>query len=298
MDLNSKTENYKNAFILMRVPFSFFLMPVYWFALSQLDSLDIFKAIFVFIIIHLFFYPASNGYNSFYDKDESSIGGLKNPPKVNQQLYQLVLLFDLISLGLSLLVSWQFALMILISTLFSKAYSYDKIRIKKYPILSTIVVTFIQGGFTFLMVQVGISGYSETLFEFPNIGFALVSTLFLLGSYPMTQIYQHEEDSTRGDKTISLMLGIWGTFIFSGIAFGIATGLFTYLNLVMSWNPKDVIIFLIATAPVLIVFNIWMLKVKRSILEVNFENTMKLNKISSLSLSAAFILMMLWKQMN
>ena len=282
----------------MRVPFSLFLMPVFWFALSQLESFDALKALFVFIIIHLFFYPASNGYNSFYDKDESSIGGLKNPPKVNRQLYQLVILFDLISLGLSLQISWQFALMILISTMFSKAYSYDKIRIKKYPILSTIVVTFIQGGFTFLMVQVGISGYSETLFEFPNIGFALVSTLFLLGSYPMTQIYQHEEDSTRGDKTISLMLGIWGTFIFSGIAFGIATALFAYLNLEMSWNPKDVIIFLIATAPVLIIFNSWMLKVKRSVSEVNFENTMKLNKISSLSLSAAFILMLIWKHIN
>jgi len=295
MDFISKSENYKNAFILMRVPFSLYLMPVFWFALSELNSFNLFQAIFVFIIIHLFFYPASNGYNSFYDKDEASIGGLKNPPKVNSQLYKLVILFDLISIGLSLLVSWQFALMIVISTLFSKAYSYDKIRIKKYPILSTLVVTFIQGGFTFFMVQIGVSGFSVELFQFPNLGFAIVSTLFLLGSYPMTQIYQHEEDSKRGDKTISLKLGIWGTFFFSGLSFGIATGLFSYLNLAVRQHPLNVIIFLTATAPVLMFFGMWLLKATKSISEVNFENTMKLNRISSLSLSAAFIAMLFLK---
>ena len=39
---------------------------------------------------------------------------------------------------------------------------------------------------------------------------AILSSLLLFGSYPMTQIYQHEEDARRGDKTLSLKLGIQG----------------------------------------------------------------------------------------
>jgi 1,4-dihydroxy-2-naphthoate octaprenyltransferase len=46
---------------------------------------------------------------------------------------------------------------------------------------------------------------------------ALLSTCLLLGSYPMTQIYQHEEDARRGDKTFSLLLGIKETFIFTAV---------------------------------------------------------------------------------
>ncbi|NJK83733.1 MAG: ubiquinone biosynthesis protein UbiA, partial [Saprospiraceae bacterium] len=52
---------------------------------------------------------------------------------------------------------------------------------------------------------------------------AILSSLMLLGSYPMTQIYQHEEDAKRGDTTLSLKLGILGTFHFTAITFGLAT---------------------------------------------------------------------------
>jgi 1,4-dihydroxy-2-naphthoate octaprenyltransferase len=69
----------KSTLLHLRIPFSFFLMPVYWFALSQSSTLHTDKAVLVFILLHLLIYPASNAYNSFYDKDESSIGGLENP---------------------------------------------------------------------------------------------------------------------------------------------------------------------------------------------------------------------------
>ena len=49
---------------LLRLPFSFFLMPVYWFALSQVVEKDWTRAILIFVILHLLVYPASNGYNS------------------------------------------------------------------------------------------------------------------------------------------------------------------------------------------------------------------------------------------
>jgi len=86
-----------DALKLMRIPFSIFLMAVFWFALINIE-VDISSAILVFITIHLFLYPASNGYNSYFDRDEQSIGGLKNPPAVTKELWYLILLFDFLSI--------------------------------------------------------------------------------------------------------------------------------------------------------------------------------------------------------
>src|SRR3954471_3392589 len=59
----------------------------------------------------------------------------------------------------------------------------------------------------------------------------LIATLLIGAYYPLTQIYQHEEDSARGDVTISILLGIKGTFIFSASMFGIAFAVvFHYLK--------------------------------------------------------------------
>ena len=279
-----------NAFKLMRIPFSVYLMPVFWFALSAVSGYDWVKAVAVFVIIHGLVYPASNGYNCYFDRDEDSIGGLKHPPKVTKNLFWLVVIFDFLAIISSMFLSLPFAACILIYLLVSKAYSYDKIRLKKYPVVSTLVVIFFQGGFTFFMVQIGLGISLDKIFSSPNILLAIVSSLFLCGSYPLTQIYQHTEDARRGDQTISMLLGLQGTFIFAGISLLVGTGLllFTYFTYE---QEKNILIFLLCTAPILYFFSRWFWKVRQDKAEANFENTMRMNKISSLSISLAFVLM-------
>ena len=283
----------RDALKLMRIPFSVYLMPVFWFALSVVSDFSVARAIVVFIIIHALVYPASNGYNCYFDRDESSIGGLKHPPKVNKSLFWLVVLFDVLAIGSALFINLYFAICIAIYLLVSKAYSYDKIRLKKYPIWSTLVVIFFQGAFTFLMVQLGAGVASKVILSPTNLIFAGVSSLFLCGSYPLTQVYQHTEDAHRGDKTLSLLLGIQGTFIFSGISLLAGTGLiiFAYLN---THQEINILIFLICTAPVVFFFSRWFWKVRQNSAEANFDNTMRMNKISSLSISLAFLMMIIF----
>ncbi|WP_026461919.1 UbiA family prenyltransferase [Adhaeribacter aquaticus] len=282
-----------DALKLMRIPFSVYLMPIFWFSVSTADSFSTTRALGIFLIIHLLVYPASNGYNSYFDKDEGSIGGLKNPPNVNKSLFWLVVIFDLLAIGMAFLLSAAFAACITIYLLVSKAYSYDKIRLKKYPIISTLVVIFFQGAFTFIMVQVGLGYKTEYLFRPQNLVFAAVSSLFLCGSYPITQIYQHEEDARRGDKTLSLLLGIKGTLLFAAISLLVASAV---LGIAYFKNQQlqNMFIFLVCTAPVVVFFSQWFWKVTKNPDEANFENTMRMNKTSSLSISLAFILMILW----
>ena len=290
------TGKYSDALTLMRIPFSVYLMPVFWFALSTVSGFSTLRAVAVFCILHLLVYPASNGYNSYHDRDESSIGGLRQPPKVTRELLHLVLLFDALAIAFSLFLSPLFAALVTVYLLVSKAYSYRGIRLKKYPIISTAVVTVFQGAFTFIMVQIGAGIALPQALQQPNLWFALVSTLFLCGSYPLTQIYQHAEDSLRGDKTLSLLLGIPGTFLFASLSLGLGAALLVWLYLSHD-QLLHILLFLICTAPIVYFFTRWVIRSWKDPREVNFENTMRMNKVSSLCISLAFILILLLGQM-
>lgn len=278
----------KSALVLMRIPFSIYLMPVYWFALGNVADFKIMTAVHVFIILHLLVYPASNGYNSYFDKDTESIGGLKKPPKVQKELLWMVVLFDLLAIAYSLYLNLFFAFLVTIYLLVSKAYSNDKIRLKKYPMISTAMVTIFQGAFTYFMIQIGLGLGPFELYDTTNLSYGMVSTLFLCGSYPLTQAYQHAEDAKRGDKTLSIALGINGTFVFAGMSFLLAAILLslTYWVDGKIWNIP---LFLIFTAPSVYYFFRWYGKVKKDIEQVNYRNTMKMVTISAICLNLFFI---------
>jgi 4-hydroxybenzoate polyprenyltransferase len=284
---------YRRAFALLRLPFSLFLMPVFWFGLSALrEPFSWGRAAAVFAILHLLVYPASNGYNSYYDRDEGSIGGLKAPPPVTPELLHLVWLFETLALLASLLLGWPFAAMVVVYILISRAYSYEGIRLKKYPLLSTVVVVIFQGAFTFLMAQVGAGASQAQLLEPTNLQLALVSTLFLCGSYPLTQIYQHQEDARRGDRTLSLRLGIRGTFVFAAAGL-LAGALLMGLTYWQRGEGRPLLIFLVATGPVVALFSRWAWLAWHDAALANFTWTMRMNKVSSVCLSVAFIAMLL-----
>ncbi|MCC2546919.1 UbiA family prenyltransferase [Hymenobacter sp. BT175] len=289
--------NYKNALPLLRIPFSVYLMPVFWFGLSALPQpFSPWRALGVFVVLHLLAYPASNGYNSYYDRDEGSIGGLKQPPKVSEELIHLVWLFDALALLGALLLSPWFAAGLLVYLLVSKAYSYEGIRLKKYPLISTAVVVVFQGAFTFLLTQLGTGADLAQLREPTNLLLALVSTLFLCGSYPLTQVYQHQEDRQRGDQTLSLVLGIRGTFVFAGVGLLVGASVLA-LAYLLRQETRSLLIFLVATGPVVFLFSRWVWQVWRNPAAADFEHTMQMNQVSSLCMSGAFIAILLLRSL-
>lgn len=289
----------KNTILHLRLPFSLFLMPFFWFALSQAQNLHWQTALIIFVLLHIFIYPASNAYNSYYDKDEGSIGGLENPPPVDKNLYYTAWAMDIIATVIAyFFVSPTFAGAIFIYGLISKAYSYDKIRLKKYPIISWLTVAIFQGGFVYLSVIQAVDNIiPSALFQQKHLLPALVSTLTLMGFYPMTQIYQHQEDAKRGDLTLSRMLGIRGTFLFTMTTFIISTLslLYFFITLSPTTATQDMGLYFIFTFPVILFFLNWFYKTYKNAQEANFKNTMLLNLIGSLSLNGFFILLFLKK---
>lgn len=274
----------------LRIPFSFFLMPVFFFALAISPNFTASSLLWTFVIIHAFLYPASNGYNSYFDKDEQSIGGLKNPPPVTSGLYWLSLTFDAVAIVLGAWkISWLFASLLLVYGLVSKAYSHPAVRLKKYPIAGWLTIGIFQGLFTFLMCYTGLNKFGwEQILQAKVLVPAALSSVLLLGSYPMTQVYQHEEDAKRGDRTLSSRLGIRGTFLFVQAVFAVSAALYAayfihYFPVNTAWR------FLACLAPVVIFFMIWFVRVWRDPRNANYVWTMWLNFISATCLNLFFI---------
>lgn len=281
----------KSTLVHLRFPFSFFLLPVFLFAVACLPDFEWSRFIVVFGLLHFFLYPASNGYNSYFDKDEESIGGVRVPPKVTRELFYVSWVLDVLAIVIGWFISWKFAAMLLVYGLVSKAYSHPAVRLKNRPIFGWLTAGIFQGYFTFLMVCIGM-GYAQMIFSISIQWAALLSTLLLFGSYPMTQIYQHDEDRKRGDITMSLILGIKGTFHFTAICFSVSVALFllffkTYFSVQLGW------LFLAVLGPVLVFFGYWYLKVRKNPSQANFDNTMRLNLISAICLNGYFTWLML-----
>jgi 4-hydroxybenzoate polyprenyltransferase len=274
----------KAILIHLRLPFSLFLMPVFWFGLSLNPDFSLTKAALVFFIIHFLLYPASNAYNSYFDKDEGSIGGIENPPPVHIELYYTALVLDVFAIALSyFFIGFGFAFAVFVYGLFSRAYSNTKIRIKKYPFLSWLIVGFFQGFWVLCAVYQALNRDFEHFT--PKIYLAgILSSVLLWALYPMTQIYQHEEDASRGDETLSRKLGILGTFYFTGIVFFLGLiGFYFYLS------TNDFIAFNLFTFPITVYFAYWFFTTFKDRRQANFKNTMILNALASFCMNAFYM---------
>jgi 1,4-dihydroxy-2-naphthoate octaprenyltransferase len=282
-----------SSWLHLRIPFSYFLLPVFLFSLAVSPNISEGPLFWTFIIVHLFLYPASNGYNSYFDKDEKSIGGLQNPPPVNEGLYYLALLFDAVAIFLALIfVNATFACMLFVYGLVSKAYSHPSIRLKKYPIAGWVIAGLFQGLFTFGMCYIGINNYRlENIFNLTVLIPGALSTIMLWANYPMTQIYQHEEDGKRGDLTLSRMLGIKGTFLFVSATFTVVTiGFVVYLQ---TFSLRYAWLFILALLPVVAYFFYWFFQTFQNEKKADYEHTMWLNFVSSTCLNIYFIYLFL-----
>ena len=280
----------------LRLPFSFFLLPIFIFAISQSDTINLWNTIIVFIVLHFFIYPASNIYNSFMDKDTGSIGGLKNPPPVTPKLYTVSIIFDSIGLVLSLFVNKELFLLMAIYIAVSKVYSWHKIRLKKYAILSWLIVMSFQGAYTYLLTNMSSTNdFSFHWINDKNKFAMLLATLLIGGLYPITQIYQHKEDSERGDKTISLLLGINGTFILTALLF-IASCSIAFLYFTIFYDLGYFIRFMICLFPITLYFLTWVIKCWKKPEKADFSHTMRMTLISSICMIICFIYLLILNQ--
>jgi 1,4-dihydroxy-2-naphthoate octaprenyltransferase len=281
----------KSTIQLLRFHFSFFLLPIYLFAISQLPAINGTNAVVVFLILHVLVYPSSNGYNSYMDRDETPIGGLKNPLQPTRELFYTTIVMDAMAIALSFFINIRFTLCILVYILASRAYSYRRIRLKKYPVIGFLTVFIFQGALVFYAVFHAVQ--NNWIMDTPIFP-CLVSSMLIGALYPLTQIYQHKEDKRDGVVSISYLLGKKGTFVFSMLLFLSATFLL-YIRFKQINEVNHFYWYLLIMFPVVVYFLYWMRKVWANEAAANFRNSLWMNILSTICTTTFFIIIIATK---
>ncbi|PBQ34600.1 hypothetical protein CNR22_23425 [Sphingobacteriaceae bacterium] len=281
----------RNTLKLLRFPFSVFLLPVSLFSFFYIQPDFNFSFWLVIFIWHVLVFPASNGYNSYNDADEGPIGGLARPPKPTKALLTSVNFMDGLAALLSLFISFSFTFFVLVYIIASRLYSNKTVRLKKYPVYGFLVVFVFQG---FWIFCANIFALSEPgLLNHTPVLLSAIASSFLIGTiYPITQIYQHQADKNEGVTTLSIVLGMRGTFVFSVVMFSIAS-LLIYSSFYLQNNLTNFWLFNIVMLPSTLFFLIWALRSFRDTVHVNFKNTMIMLVLSSMLNNIYFFVLLL-----
>ena len=219
------------------------------------------------------------------DRDETPVGGLRSPLQPTRQLFVVTIIMDILALLLGAWISPWFSLGIFIYIIASRAYSYRGIRIKKYPVAGFLTVFIFQGAHVYFFSVHALEHTPVFQTEFLP---ALISSLLIGALYPLTQVYQHEEDKKDGVTTISYLLGKKGSFVFSMLLFLSATVLM-YLLFKERGQLKFFYFFLGFMFPVVSFFLYWMNSVWKDGTKADFKHSMIMNMISTLCTTAYFL---------
>ena len=170
--------------------------------------------------------------NSAYDRDEGDIAYLRRPPPPPAHLATFG--FGLMVFGLlaSLLLPAGFRAVYAVCLGLSVLYSVPPLRLKAVPGMDWLINMWGFGTFT------PYAGWAAT-----GVAMDLTHGLVLLAFcplfaalYPLTQIYQFEEDARRGDRTLALMLGVRRSLWVSLGAVGAAFGFLAAAGLRAGWG--------------------------------------------------------------
>ncbi len=196
----------------LRLHWQIMLMPLFFWGFllsggdvaSNLRSVRFWLIVFVF---HVCFYGGATALNSYYDRDEGPIGGLWTPPPVTRALFVFAVGTQILGLALILVLSRPlFGLSLVMGTV-GTAYSHPATRLKARPWASLLAVSVFQGmGGTAAGWLVGQADWT-TLFSLKALLALLAASLVITGFYPLTQLYQREQDRKQGVISFAVWAG-------------------------------------------------------------------------------------------
>lgn len=169
-----------------------------------------------FLNVHLLLFGGATAYNSYWDKDEGPIGGLRYPPKMYPWMWLGSLIFQMIGLMLAIPQGSLYVSVYALSMLLFWLYSSPLARWKGRPIKSLISIGISTGCNSVLLGYLAAGNNDLPIHIFVA---ALGVTLMLLSLYPVSQIYQKDEDARRGDQTFALQYGRATVYRFFEVAF-------------------------------------------------------------------------------
>ncbi|HWC72762.1 MAG TPA: UbiA family prenyltransferase [Gemmatimonadales bacterium] len=189
------------------------------------------RALFIWVI---FLNGGTLAINSVFDRDEGDIGYLNAPPPLPRFLlhFSLALLIGGQLLALTLPRAFQIVYAICFGL--SLLYSVPPFRFKAVAGVDWLINMW---GFGMLTPYATWAATGRTL----DVGYGVVLLAFcplFAGLYPLTQLYQFDEDRRRGDRTLALILGMRWSLIVAVVCTALAFALLSAAAVLLDVGKK------------------------------------------------------------
>jgi len=197
-------------------------------------------ALLALVIWVVFLNGGTLAINSVFDKDEGDIGYLNSPPALPRYLlpFSLVLLSG--GQALSFLLPPGFRIAYAICFALSILYSVPPFRFKAVAGVDWVINMW---GFGTLTPYAAWAATGRPL----DMGHGLVLLAFcplFAGLYPLTQLYQLDEDRRRGDRTLALILGMRASLWVATLCTLLAFALFAWAMALLPIGAKGFVLLL------------------------------------------------------
>jgi lycopene elongase/hydratase (dihydrobisanhydrobacterioruberin-forming) len=173
--------------------------------------------------------------NSAVDRDEGDVAYLRRPPPPPSRLLTFGLGLMLAGFVAALALPSGYAIAYAICVVMSVCYSLPPIRLKSVAGADWLINMV---GFGTLTPYAGWASTGRPLDLAHGVLLAAFCPLFA-SLYPLTQLYQLDEDTRRGDRTLAVRLGPARSLDVALVAAAIAFGLFIASGLLLGWGRSD-----------------------------------------------------------
>jgi lycopene elongase/hydratase (dihydrobisanhydrobacterioruberin-forming) len=171
--------------------------------------------------------------NSVFDRDEGDIGYLNAPPPPPEHLLAFSVALLVAGQLLAFTLPLAFRLDYLLCFLLSVVYSVPPFRFKAVAGVDWVINMW---GFGTLTPFAGWSATGRPL-DFPHGLVLLAFCPLFAGLYPLTQLYQMDEDRERGDRTLALRIGLRASLVIAIACTVAAFLLFTWAAAALPAGP-------------------------------------------------------------
>ncbi len=197
--------------------------------------------------------------NSVFDRDEGDIGYLNAPPPLPRYLLQFSVVLLVAGQLLAFTLPRGFQIAYAICFVLSILYSVPPFRFKAVAGVDWVINMW---GFGTLTPYAAWAATGRPL----DTGHGLVLLAFcplFAGLYPLTQLYQFDEDRRRGDRTLALILGMRASLVVATVSTLLAFGLLAWAMMLLRVGAKGftlllpLVLWLAVLVPWLMDFATW-----------------------------------------
>ncbi len=255
--------------------YSLWLLPVSLFAFTQTVSDEMVNGVLALLIMHVLALPSTYLFESHVKQGVSKV-------------LQPSLVLDVLAILGATFISGQVAMLVFIYILTYKVYFHPAIRLKRFAIVSFLIVMISNGALLFAITEHALQATSMDVNALAMQGVSILVGAF----YVLTQFFTRAEDASFGDMTLLLRMGDKRTLMLVNSMLVAAILMFA-LHFFSTKHLFPFYVFLLFLAPVAAYLRWWSRQGKQNAVVFESKFTMLLFNLAALAFGCYALVLLL-----